>query len=220
METNYKLYVHINKIDGKRYYGITSEKSINRRWQNGKGYQNNEYFTRAIEKHGWENFEHIILFENLTESEAKKLEIEHIAKYKTKNKKYGYNLTDGGEGSNGLKHTEETKKKMSENHSHYWEGRHHTEETKQKMSEAQKGKKFTDEHKLKLSKNHADISGENNPNARKMICLETMEIFKTFKDACGKINAAESSLRRAIKKGKKCKGYTFMYYDDYLKETI
>lgn len=168
METNYKLYVHINKIDGKKYYGITSEKNPNRRWKNGKGYQNNRYFTRAIEKHGWENFEHIILFENLTKSEAHALEIEHIAKYKTKNREFGYNLTDGGESANGLKHTEESKQKMSESKkgkhiseetkqkiSIAMEGRQFTEETKKKMSESQKGKKLSEETKKKISKNNS-----------------------------------------------------------------
>ena len=36
MDRNYKLYVHINKINNKRYYGITSRK-VEYRWVNGKG---------------------------------------------------------------------------------------------------------------------------------------------------------------------------------------
>lgn len=210
METNYKLYVHINKIDGKKYYGITSEKNPNRRWRNGKGYSKNKYFTRAIEKHGWENFEHIILFENLTESEAHALEIEHIAKYKTKNREFGYNLTDGGESGNGLKHTEESKQKMSEskkgkycgeNNSFY--GKQHTEETKQKMSKSHKGKQHTKESKQKMSesrkgkycgenhpmygKQHTEewkqkISGKNNPRAKSVICITTKKIFFTARE--------------------------------------
>ena len=37
MKNNYKVYVHINKVNGKRYYGVTCQK-VNRRWKNGKGY--------------------------------------------------------------------------------------------------------------------------------------------------------------------------------------
>ena len=232
METNYKLYLHINKIDGKRYYGITSEKNPNRRWRNGKGYPNNRYFTNAIEKHGWENFEHIILFENLTESEAHALEIEHIAKYKTKNREFGYNLTDGGESANGLKHTEETKKKMSEsrkgeNHPLY--GKHHTEETKKKiseslkgnknpnygkplseetkkkLSESHKGKQFTAEHKQKLSENHPDFSGKNSPRAKSVICITTRKIFFTTKEGANYYNIDHSTVIKCCKgKRKSC----------------
>ena len=105
---NYKLYIHINKINNKKYVGITSL-IPNKRWSNGNGYKDNYYFYNAIKKYGWKNFEHIILFDNLTLEEASKLECEYIEKYKTLNKKYGYNLKDGG--ANGC-HTEETKEKI------------------------------------------------------------------------------------------------------------
>lgn len=41
-------------------------------------------------------------------------EIEFIIKFQSNNSSYGYNLTDGGDGIVGFKHTEETKKQMSE----------------------------------------------------------------------------------------------------------
>ena len=56
MDRNYKVYVHINKINGKRYYGITKQKRIKRRWENGKGYKKQSYFYSDIEKYGWGNF--------------------------------------------------------------------------------------------------------------------------------------------------------------------
>lgn len=67
----------------------------------------------------------------------------------------------------GSKHSEETKKKMSdalrdECHPNY--GKHHSDETKKKMSVAHKGKHLSDEIKKKISENHADVSGKNNPN--------------------------------------------------------
>ena len=62
---NYKVYIHRNKINGKVYIGITKQKPENR-WRNGKGYKQNIKFYRAIEKYGWNNFEHIVLVDNLT----------------------------------------------------------------------------------------------------------------------------------------------------------
>ena len=46
----------------KKYYiGITSQ-AVNKRWKNGKGYKSSPYFYNAIQKYGWNNFEHNILF--------------------------------------------------------------------------------------------------------------------------------------------------------------
>lgn len=164
VENNYSLYVHINKINGKRYYGITSQKP-RARWRNGKGYKNHKnskkdtYFYNAINKYGWDNFTHEVLFDNLTKEEACLLEQCYITLYDTTNRNKGYNRTTGGENFN---HTEESKRKMSErqqgeNNSFY--GKHHTEETKQKIKEKNSGKKHpmygkhhTEESKEKLRK--------------------------------------------------------------------
>lgn len=108
-KTNYKVYVHIAP-NGKRYYGITKQK-VEARWKNGKGYGANEYFYRAINKYGWDNFEHIIIARGLSEEEAKWLEVELIREHDTSNREYGYNISLGGEAHKGHKHTEETRKK-------------------------------------------------------------------------------------------------------------
>ena len=68
--------------NNKRYIGITCQEDPKRRWgSNGCGYIDNEYFWRAIKKYGWQNFKHEILFDGLTEKEAKQKEIELIALY-------------------------------------------------------------------------------------------------------------------------------------------
>ena len=55
--------------NGKKYIGITGRKP-QYRWNNGKGYLANEYFTNNINKYGRENIKHIILYQNLTKKEA------------------------------------------------------------------------------------------------------------------------------------------------------
>lgn len=182
-ERNYKLYVHISPSN-KRYYGITSRKKCEDRWQNGKGYQTQLVFNRAINKYGWANFQHIILFDNLTEQEANLLEKCYIALYDTTNPKYGYNQSLGGnipneeakrkisEANKGRKLTEEHKRKVGEAS----KGRKHTEETKKKMSEAAKGRKLTEEAKKKLSEAHKGkpgLKGEKNPMYGKHLTEET-----------------------------------------------
>lgn len=93
---NYTVYEHVNKIDGKRYIGVTKQKP-ERRWANGKGYIHNQYFYRAIQKYGWqEGFEHNIIYSNLTENTAYELEKILIQKYDLTNPEKGYNLSEGG----------------------------------------------------------------------------------------------------------------------------
>lgn len=97
MNTTYYVYVHTNQQNNKKYVGITCQQP-EYRWNKGAGYKTQAKFYNAIKKYGWENFTHEILFENLTEPEAKEKEIELIDKYKTIDSNFGYNCTLGGEG--------------------------------------------------------------------------------------------------------------------------
>ena len=56
--------MHISPSN-KKYIGITKQK-VNKRWKNGNGYKTQQYFYRAIEKYGWDNFQHIIIAKGLT----------------------------------------------------------------------------------------------------------------------------------------------------------
>ena len=90
------VYMHTSP-SSKKYIGITS-RDVKKRWANGYGYMGHDYFYKAIQKHGWENIKHEILFENLTETEAKQKEMELIAFYKSYDREFGYNQTLGGDG--------------------------------------------------------------------------------------------------------------------------
>ena len=134
----YKVYKHTCP-DKKVYIGITGQDTV-KRWKNGFGYANNEYFMRAIIKYGWQNIKHEILFDSLTKEEAEAKEIELIAFYKSNQREYGYNIDNGGNSTGKM--SEETKQKLrtlisGENHPNY--GKHLSEKTKNKISEAQKG---------------------------------------------------------------------------------
>ena len=70
-KNTYSVYCHINKINNKRYIGITKDKPVDRWGKDGNGYKT-QVFGRAIEKYGWDNFEHKILFENLSKKRSRK----------------------------------------------------------------------------------------------------------------------------------------------------
>lgn len=98
MENNYTIYAHVNKINHKIYIGQTKQK-LNRRFRaNGAGYKNSTRFYNDIQKYGWDNFDHIVLIENLTLEEANEVECFLIKKYDTINSDKGYNEALGGNG--------------------------------------------------------------------------------------------------------------------------
>ena len=100
------VYEHLFP-NGKRYIGITSKKPTTR-WENGSGYDKDHQpvMYNAIQKYGWDNIQHNILYDNLTEQEAKQKEKELIQYYHTFIRDpncMGYNMTLGGEGTLGHK---------------------------------------------------------------------------------------------------------------------
>ena len=197
IERRYKLYVHISPSN-KRYYGIT-RLDVKKRWGSGGcGYRYQPYIWNAIQKYGWDNFTHEVLFDNLTEDEACLIEQCYIALYDTMDRTKGYNCSIGGVDH---LHTEDTKRKVSEimmgeNNPMY--GKHHTDEAKKKMSERKK-----------------DIYlGSKNPNARKIRCIELDKVFDTVEDALKFINRKRSSLWDAMKRGGKCGGYHWEYVEE------
>lgn len=143
---NYYLYIH-KFPNNKVYIGITSQKPT-KRWNNGNGYKNNQYMNNAVNKYGWNNIEHIILYKNLTKQEAETKEKELIKKYKSNIKKYGYNILEGGNVSNGL--TKEVLEKMSETTKKLWQNKKY----KEHMKLVHKGKKISNETKKKMSESN------------------------------------------------------------------
>lgn len=104
--SNYCVYYHRNIDNGKMYIGMS--KDIKKRWSNaGKQYKECIAFYRAIQKYGWENFEHVIIIDNISKEMACIVEKELIQKYNTQDKNFGYNLASGGLGgctSKGQEH--------------------------------------------------------------------------------------------------------------------
>lgn len=91
----YTVYKH-TAPNGKVYIGITKQKPERRWGKNGNGYKENDYFYRAIQKYGWENFGHEIIAKNLTEEEAGLMEIDLISQYRSVDRSCGYNRHIGG----------------------------------------------------------------------------------------------------------------------------
>lgn len=180
-ERNYTVYKHTSP-SGKIYIGMTCQKP-KRRWKNGNGYSHNKYFTNAINKYGWDNFTHEILFENLTQEEAEQMEIELIKLHKSNNLDFGYNIQNGGNYAG--KHSEETRKKMSKIH----KGKKLSDETKEKLRKINRGKIWTDEEKRRISEL---MTGDKNPNSKKIYCNNL--IFSCIRECSDYLNISISTI--------------------------
>lgn len=123
------IYCTTNILNNKRYIGKHSTTNINDGYL-GSG----RIILQAIERYGREHFERKIIHVVENESELNYWEKYYIEKYNTIAE--GYNITKGGEGVLGLRHSEETKQKISEQ----LKGQELPKSTKQKMSKAKKGK--------------------------------------------------------------------------------
>ena len=164
-ENNYYVYKHTFP-NNKVYIGITQQEP-EKRWKNGLGYDAHQtLMKRAIKKYGWQNIKHEILYKNLNKNEACNKEIELIALYDSTNKQKGYNVSQGGEGTIGVKPTEESKLKNRIAHL----GKKASLETRRKISESNKGKhnkKRSKEQKRKISE--ATKKAMQNPELRKRL---------------------------------------------------
>lgn len=186
------IYKITNTVNGKVYIGQTVN-SFNRRYIDGIKGTHNEHLKRSIKKYGSEKF---VVDEEYyiaySKEELDEKEKELIKKYNSCDARYGYNKRLGG--SNG-KHTEETKKKMRE--------------------------KCIGRYKGELNPMYG-MRGELSPGARKVILLNTREVFVSAKEASLKYNIDSSSITTCCKNKMKSSGKRYMnkeplvweYYDE------
>ena len=221
----YSVYQHTNKINGKVYIGITKQVPEKRWGKDGNNYKSSPHFYSAIQKYGWDNFEHKILYENLTHEEACEKEKELIQEFNSMNREFGYNSTSGGD---SFIMNEETRQKISQSMMGNQNGLGHpcSEEKKRKISEAQKGREFTEEHRQKLSeaakKRHVPCSEEkrqklsqNYPNKRKVYCEELDTIYDSVQECGRQLGIPATNISKLCNgRGKTLKGYHLKYYDD------
>lgn len=180
------IYAHRNKMNGKYYVGQTVQSNPNARWEGGNGYANQEKFWRAIQKYGWDGFEHIILETEVPTEQLAERENYYMDLYDSINNGYNVKLADPfapmpEEVKQKIRDswTEERKNAQAERARKQWENPVYRE----KMQEIVKNMK------------HEGMSGEANPmygthrtgkdaaRRRAVQCIETGDKFDTIKEA-------------------------------------
>lgn len=239
-EENYTVYKHVNKINGKVYVGITGG-NVQRRWRSGKGYKRSPHFRKAIEKYGWDNFDHIIILKGISKETACIVERKLIKRYKSRNPKYGYNIASGGQsGAAGTVQGPTTLEKKREASLRSWRdpkirearisamvGRVMSEEARRNMSLAQKGHFVSEETKKKVS--DGLLKYYSDPEARKrrsdsvpgktaVRCVETGIIYDSSADACRQTGVSGGNIHSACR-GKRNTAGGF-HWEFYFEEDV
>lgn len=209
MSKDYCVYVHTNKINGKKYVGQTCQ-APERRWgKNGSGYTECPHFWNAIQKYGWDSFEHEIVKDGMSHEEACAFEIDLIAKLNTNNPDFGYNVSKGGDGID----PEVTKT--------LWQREGFKEFASGRMKEA-----WQDPVKRKNRSEQATKRWQNEDFRRKVTksientcrsavqCIETGKVYETIRDAERELGVNHANICRSIRTGYRCGGYHWKYYDD------
>lgn len=213
-------------MNGKRYVGITRQRPESRWGINGNNYKNKcPHFWNAIQKYGWDNFDHMVVAQQLSKEGACTMEIELIKKYNTQDRNHGYNTMSGGTAPSI---PEEVREKMSLSMMGNKNGLGHpcTEEKKRKISESQKGRRLTGEHREKLSrakagKHHRPPSEEtrrkisDSHKKTPVFCEETNTVYPSIQECARQLGLQATNVCRCCKgRLKSTGGFHLSYYNN------
>jgi len=228
------IYKITNKENGKFYIGqsIRPEKRFAEHSWKCSG---SVILKKAFAKYGKEAFSMEILVWCQDKNYADRVEKALISSYETREK--GYNIAVGGEGNGfgedhpwyGGRHTEETKKKLSDQkrgkNNHMW-GKENTPEQKAKISETLKNRKITWGDKISAAKKGIVSGGFSNEELRRRALLAGAKVarkvivvdknisieFSSIRQAAEHFNVHEVTMQRYLREGKKSKwGWKISY---------
>lgn len=227
-----QIYLVTNMVNGKKYVGKTVyEIKYRKRKHIGElttSSKKHYPLYSAIKKYGKDNFKWEVIDTATSENQLNEKEKHWIKEHNTISPN-GYNLTCGGDGQTGFKHTDETKRKISDNN--FWKGtsgimygKKHTEESIKKMSEAKKGKptKIVYDERIRDVLREQKL-GEKNPMygrpsqfAKKVINIDTLDVYENLHEAGRLTNIAWQNIGRVCRKqGKTAGNFRWMYFDEY-----
>lgn len=207
MRTDYCVYKH-TAPNGKVYIGITCQKP-SARWSGGEGYKRNPLFYRAIQKYGWVNFKHEILFDGLTKEAACDMEIALIKSHDSTNPQKGYNNSTGGEcGTAGLP-------AWNKGLPSPLRGVPLSEEHKNRIAAGRIGKPHPHKGCLFTADHRKNLSAAHDHQKRAVVCVETGQTFASIKEA--EVRTGLRHIGECCRNAPKCKtagGYHWKFINE------
>ena len=202
------IYCITNTTNNKVYIGQSID--IERRWQQERYGKCNRHLKHAFDRYGLQNFTFDILIELHGSEYLNDYESLCISLYESNNPAKGYNLTEGGSGPNGYKHTPDAISKLR--------GRVHSLETRTRISEAKKNisqetrRRMRDSH---LGKKQSEATRELRATTARTLkqvrCVETGEIYLSATKASKSLGKSNEAVSHSIRYGTLCGGYHWEY---------
>ena len=199
---NMLIYKITNLVNGKVYIGQTSG-TILHRWSQHPDKCCQKLYN-AIMKYGKSNFK----IEEIDISETQE-ELNNKEKYWIKfynSMENGYNIQEGGYKG---RHSEETKKKISEalkGSNNYWYGKKQSKEMLDKRSKALLGKKHSEQRKIN--------SSLANTQRFEILCIQNGQKYHSIREASRQLNLLDSHICGVLKGNRThTGGYTFEYVE-------
>jgi len=205
------IYVIKNIVNNKYYVGQTMRSAIirfNEHLKNSDNINNKGKFINAIRKYGKNMFILYFVVNNIPQKELDFLEKGMIKKLDSVDN--GYNSDSGGNKNKII--SKESRKKMSIKKigTAFHKGFLNNNATKEKMRLAKLGRPGP-----WAGKKRKDLEGGNHFNARKIICLETKEIFSCAMDIERKYGYGHSNIAACCNgRYKYSHGFHWAYYED------
>ena len=236
MEKICGVYEIVNVVNNKRYIGQSI--NINTRFRAHKNklrnnQHRNAYLQNAWNKYGENNFTFNII-KICSEADLDKFEKQYIVLYNTCDRKFGYNIDNGGNSNKHLSTetrekirktrqkenlSEETIRKMSDSA----KKRCSTQEWKQYYRDILTGRKLSEETKSKmreshLEKSHSDETRKkirNSAMGEPVFCVELNLVFECAKEAGVKLNIGNTASGNILEccrgNRKTCGGYHWLF---------
>lgn len=197
------IYLITNNVNGKQYVGQTVRELDERLREHRRNTKS--LIGKAFRKYGKNSFTIEVLHHTEEFEKLQELEMFEIESRNTKSPN-GYNIVNGGQGSMGYKHSEESKSKMSmikkesyKGDGNPFFGKSHSEETRKHLSELRKGIYVHEGRDINFRK----VKVQN---------LTTGEVFNSVKEAAASCGAQPTHITRVCKgKRKSAKGYVWSY---------
>lgn len=213
-----QIYLITNKVNNKKYIGQAID--YQQRW---KGHINdarkdlrknktNSLLNNAINKYGPDSFKLELIEDEIPEENIDFKEAFYINKYNTFFKNgVGYNMTLGGQGIHGYKHTDETKSLLSDYSLSWWKTLKEDDDKYKGFCKSRgykhRGWKPSDETLQRMKDSAYERNGELNPFYGKNHTKETKQHLSEIKSIAISMVDKNGDVIREFKSGKEASKY-------------